>query len=301
MNFRRFLGILFAVVVVFGLTRSLFGWGFWAHKEINRAAIDALPETLRAFFRAHADSIIENSIRPDLRRNSVEREQYYHYIDIDRYGKYPFPELPHDITMAMEKFGAEGAVGADSVLKNGIVPWRIAELVDSLTDAMREERVEEAVFYAADLGHYVADIHMPLHTTENYDGQLTGHKGVHWRFETGITERYGKEYDLHADGAAYVENPLEYAFDAVLESYQFVDSVLYADGKAREGIPESELYTVVTRNGKKEYQYSVEYYDRFNGYLNGLAERRMRAAVRRVASLWYTAWVKAGEPNLPIE
>jgi len=32
--------------------------------------------------------------------------------------------------------------------------------------------------------------------------------------------------------------------------------------------------------------------------LNGMVERRMRQAILAVASLWYTAWVNAGQPVL---
>jgi hypothetical protein len=32
--------------------------------------------------------------------------------------------------------------------------------------------------------------------------------------------------------------------------------------------------------------------------LNGMVERRMRESIFATASLWYTAWVNAGQPNL---
>ena len=34
--------------------------------------------------------------------------------------------------------------------------------------------------------------------------------------------------------------------------------------------------------------------------LNGMVERRMRAAILMVASVWYTAWVDAGQPDLKL-
>jgi hypothetical protein len=34
--------------------------------------------------------------------------------------------------------------------------------------------------------------------------------------------------------------------------------------------------------------------------LNGMIERRLRAAIHAVSSAWYTAWVDAGEPDLSV-
>ncbi|MEE9225894.1 MAG: S1/P1 Nuclease [Bacteroidota bacterium] len=249
---------------------------------------------MQEFFSAHADSIVEWSILPDLRRDEDDQEQYYHYIDIDRYGKYPFSDLPRDLEEAQAKYGA------DSVRKNGIVPWRIVDLLGKLTEAMKAKNTNDIIHYAADLGHYVADVHVPLHTTENYDGQLSDQKGVHRRFETDLPERYGKDYSLAAQGPEYIVEPLAYVFELVLETYLFVDSVLYADGKVKEGIPEGELYQIVRRSGRNEYHYSSLYYERYHAILQGLPERRMRAAVYRLASFWYTAWVNAGKLKLPL-
>ena len=287
------LSAVVAIAIVLGVVRPLAGWGFWAHKEINRYATRALPIGMREFFSAYADSIAEKSVLADLRREEDDEEQYYHYMDIDRYGKYPFSELPRDLDAARTKFGA------DSVRKNGIVPWRIANVLGKLTEAMKARNTQDIILYAADLGHYVADVHMPLHTTENYDGQLSGQFGIHGRFESELPELYGRDYNLAVQEPDYIVEPLAYAFELVLESYLFVDSVLYADRKAKEGIREGELYQVVTRNGRNEYHYSPFYYERYSAFLRGLPERRMRAAVYRIASFWYTAWVNAGKPKLP--
>ncbi len=38
--------------------------------------------------------------------------------------------------------------------------------------------------------HYVQDAHQPLHASNNYDGQLTGQRGIHSRFERDLFERF---------------------------------------------------------------------------------------------------------------
>lgn len=73
--------------------------------------------------------------------------------------------------------------------------WRIRELMDrldgiakSLTSvgaakAARFGAQENWLVTAGAIGHYVGDLSQPLHVTENYDGQLSGQKGVHAWFE----------------------------------------------------------------------------------------------------------------------
>jgi len=153
---------------------------------------------------------------------------------------------------------------------------------------------------ASDIGHYVADAHVPLHATENYDGQLSGQVGVHARFESRLPEMFGKEYEFSHDSAKVVDNPTERAFEIILTSYALADTVLKADAMAKEDLKGQEIYTVERKNGKKVYQYSEAYYRKFNEHLHGLVERRMQDAISAVADFWFTAWVKAGRPTLPM-
>lgn len=271
---------------------SVLSWGFWAHKEINKEAISLLPDPLQGFFRQHADSIIQRSIEPDLRRYTDKEEGSTHYIDIDRYGTFPFPNLPRSYDAAVAKFG-KGLVDS-----NGTVPWRIVTFLNGLTKAFQERDSDAIIFYASNLGHYVADAHVPLHATENYDGQLSGQKGVHARWESGVPERYGSGFHLNPAPAEFIGDPLNTAFDAVLESYQDVDSVLILDREALKNTPEKDRYVQRTVRGRVVNEYSDEYYRRYYALLSGMIERRMTAAAHRVASYWYTAWVNAGKPEL---
>ncbi len=283
------MAVLFLLAIVYGTSA---GWGFWAHREINRRAIESLPLSLHDFFSANEDYIVEHSIDPDQRRFGDKEEEFYHYLDIDRYGRYPFSELPHDYTTAAKKYGQ------DSLKKNGLVPWRIEVITAKLTDAMKRANKGDILYYAADLGHYVADACVPLHATENYNGQLSGQTGIHSRFESRLPEMFGKDYQFFQPRVGYVENPLERAFQIILKSYTLADSVLKADLKAKADSGENEAFLVGRKNGKTEYRYSDKYYARFNGHLNGIVENRMRDAISAVADYWFTAWVKAGKPDL---
>ncbi len=278
--------ILFLVFLLIPLRPSL-PWGYRSHEEIHRRAIKTLPPDVRPFFEFHAQELIERSVEADKRRFADRTESFTHYINIDAYGVYPFNDLPRSYSGAVKKFGKT------TVDSNGTVPWRIAEFAKGLTDAVMRNDTAGIIFYAANLGHYVADAHVPLHATRNHDGQLTGQRGIHARWESRLPEKFMPSYDLEIRPARLIPDPLNRAFEIVLNSYQKVDSVLSADRRALESLPENERFIERKSKGKVVYEYRKEYYERFHGFLNGMVERRMEDAIQEVASYWLTAWSDA--------
>ena len=273
---------ILCVVVVFIFPSLLWGWGFFAHKWIHREAIKLLPLPPGGFYQSLADSIVEKSTDADTRRRRVKNEEFHHYIDIDHYGHYPFSEVPRDYQAAAQKFSA------DTLLRYGDAPWHIARLTDSLTAAMRQRRIKAVVQFSADLGHYVADLHMPLHTTENYDGQMTNNRGIHARFEWHMIERFQNQIHLEASGVDSIANPAAYAFEIVLNSYIWTDNLLRADTRSRDPL---RIY-------QAPESFDRAYYERLFALVGPVAEQQMSAAVKAVASYWYTAWLRAGRPRL---
>jgi hypothetical protein len=289
---RTLASFIFPFLLLIFTAQALFGWGFWAHREIHRYAIRSLPKEMRPFFDHLADTIIARSVEPDQRRFRDPNEAFHHYLDLDRYGAFPFANLPRSYEQAVEKFG-KGKVDS-----NGTVPWRIVEFLEKLTEAMKRGDRKGIIFYASNLGHYVADAHVPLHSTENYDGQLSDQKGIHARWESHLPEKFGKNFKLNVASVEYIADPLNYSFEVLLESYRRVDSVLTLDRQAREGIPPDQLLKTIERRNRTETQFSEKYYERYYDMLNGMIERRMNDSIKSVASLWYTAWVDAGRPDL---
>jgi hypothetical protein len=285
-----YLLLVFALILA---SQVAFGWGFWAHKVINGRAVELLPSPLKTFYAANIDYIVNHASDPDLRRELDKREGYRHYMDIDRYGSYPNFNIPHSYKDAVEKYGKS------TVEKNGTVPWVVGLDVDSLAAAMRAHDIPLVLHLSADLGHYVADMNVPLHATQNYDGQMTGNIGVHARWESQIPERFGDKYNFSGiDSAFYIEHPIEHAFEILKRSYSLLNRIFIADSIAKLGISPDSLYHVEVRDGRREYVYCDAYYNKFNAQLNGMVESQMRIAIREVASYWYTAWVNAGKPNL---
>lgn len=287
------LALLLSVLVQ---ANESIGWGFWAHKQIHRRAVQAMPEPAADFFKEYSTFLIEHAIDADDRRRIDPTEAEQHFIDIDRYGSYPFPELPRRFEEAVKKYTL------DTVRANGVLPWRIVAFSDSLTRAFKAKNLDRILYFAVNVGHYVADAHVPLHTTENYDGQLTGQKGLHARWESEIPERYMRHYEAKnesAPRAKYIADKTEESFKWVLESYLMVDSVLKCDLKAKEGLKPEEIRTMVTdKNGREREIYTPLYYERFKEALGDMVERRFEQTIERVASVWYSAWVDAGKPDL---
>jgi len=304
---RKFIFTLIALFLIFQFKiENANSWGFEAHKKITELAIDIILNlqsvkgveqqkfnSLKKFLEANKATIIERCIEPDMVRNELKDEQFNHFIDIDRYGSYPFEELPRDKRKAIEKFGFE------NVQKNGLLPWRIAEVMDSLGEAISNQSNEKMLRYFSWIAHYVEDAHQPLHVTENYDGQLTNQPGIHSRFETELVKHMISKNGLNFNTKRLaselvnfepISDKVKFAFDIVLESYKYIEPILEADRFAKDKIPVEKLYRVEKRNGRTRYIYSDDYYSIMNERLGSLVLSRMEKSAVRLAYIWLNVW-----------
>lgn len=201
-------------------------------------------------------------------------------------------ELPRTWEEAIAKYGQ------DTLMEHGILPWTIVLWTKKLEEAFRQRNIHQILQYAADLGHYVADAHVPLHTTANYNGQLTGQHGIHALWESRLPELFGSGYDLTPQPAVYIHSPLDTAWKIILESHNRVDSVLTLERLATQICGEKYKFTFTQRGMGTVRSYSYRFCQIYDSLLNGMVARRMKKAIHRVGSYWYTAWVNAGKPNL---
>lgn len=270
-------------------------WGFFGHKRINRVAIFCLPPSMFGFFKENIEFLTEHATDPDKRRYAVEGEAQRHYIDIDHYalgGKNAFEEVPKKWNDAVAKFSE------DTLQAYGIVPWHILVMKYRLQKAFETKNVDLILKYASEIGHYIGDAHVPLHTTENYNGQLTGQRGIHGLWESRIVEMDAEAYDYFVGKGKYIPNMLDFAWNAVYTSHMAVDSVLRFERELTAAFPSDKKYSYETRGQAVIQVYSEAFCTEYQLRLNGMIERRMRDAIIAVGSVWYTAWVDAGQPNL---
>ncbi|RYY14365.1 MAG: S1/P1 Nuclease [Chitinophagaceae bacterium] len=268
-------------------------WGFFGHRHINYHAIFLLPPEMLIFYKQHADFLTEHAVDPDKRRYAVSAEAPRHYIDLDRYGKAPYADLPRKWNEAVERYSE------DSLNVHGIGPWWIQVIMARLTNSFRARETSKILRLSAELGHYLADLHVPLHASSNHNGQHSGQHGIHGFWESRIPELLAaKQWDFFIGHAGYINDPLAYIWDRVIESGAAADTVLRAEKLLSSGFPPDQKFAYEDRNGVIIRQYSAGYSRAYNGMLNNMIERRMRLSIYAVASFWYTAWANAGQPSL---
>ncbi len=271
-----------------------FSWGFYAHKHINKHAVYSLPESsLLKFFKTNSDFITASAVKPDQRRYIIKEEACRHYIDLDVYkNDTALKPLPKYFSQAEE------VIPADTLDRHGILPWHIFKTYNMLVKAMKDKEAEKILRIASDLGHYVGDAHVPLHTTHNYNGQLTNQTGIHGLWETRLPELLSSNYDLLAGKAAYIEDVQALAWKTVYNSHAAVDSVLKYEAQLSASISEEHKYAFEERNGITVRTYSTSFSRQYSDLLNGQVERQMQKAIKALADIWYTAWIDAGQPDL---
>ncbi len=270
-------------------------WGFYGHKRINRMAVFTLPPQMFGFYKEHIEYVTENAVNPDKRRYAVEGEAPRHYIDLDHYykpGEDPAGAMPKKWDDAVAKYSE------DTLQAYGIVPWYIVTMKYRLQKAFEIGDVDQILRYSADIGHYVGDAHVPLHTTENYNGQMTNQKGIHGLWESRLVEINADDYDYFVGKAKYIAKPLDFAWEAVMESHAALDSVLRIERELTQEFDSDKKYSYEQRGRVTTKVYSYEFSQAYHGRMNGMVERRMKQAIISVGSIWYTAWVDAGQPDL---
>jgi len=281
-----------SLLIIF-LHLECFCWGFYSHKKINNYAVFLLPPQMLVLYKPHIDFITDHAVDPDMRRYAIAGEGARHYIDIDTYGKYPFTALPRKWNDAVNKFSE------DSLQLHGIVPWWVQIMLHRLTDAFKEKNQAKILRLSAEIGHYIADAHVPLHANSNHNGQKTSQQGIHGFWESRIPELLAdKEWDFFIGKADYIKDPGNFVWQRVLESAAAADTVLTFEKELSEQFPADQKFSFEARNGVVTRQYSSAFTNAYDAKLKGMVERRMRMAIYSVASFWYTAWVNAGEPDL---
>lgn len=278
-------------ILLFSIVILCASWGFFAHKRINQLAIFTLPEGMVGFYKNNHKYITEHAIDPDKRRYADTAEAPRHYLDVENYEAH-IDSIPEKWNDAVNKYGAK------KIASDGMVPWQIQRTYNNLVRAFKERDSLKILRYSADLGHYVADAHVPLHTTNNHNGQLTNQTGIHGFWESRIPELFAKDYNLLVGKASYIENPLKEAWKIVKNAHTMVDTVLTFEAKLNASFPADQKYDFSMRGKNVMKQYSVAYTKAYQDMMKGMVERQMRSSIIKVGSFWFSAWVDAGQPDL---
>ena len=274
---RRFIVGLALPVILLLATPSSFGWGENGERMIVDKAVDTLPDEIRPFFQANRQFLIQHVTDPVESEAKNPAEQRNSFIQLDRYGQFPFAALPRSYTAAVTKFGKR------TLESRGLLPWQVGLYSQKLTDALRARNWDDVKLSAAILAHYVAAGHDPFKSTMNNDGALSNQPGVDERFGSGLVDRYQRFFFLKPNEASFIRDPTDHAFDMSLNAHSWLENILLADRRAHEGL-----------SGYKD-----DYYDRFYAQAGAVLIRQLSDASTDLGSYWMTAWINAGRPQLP--
>lgn len=192
----------------------------------------------------------------------------------------------------------EGVVYVEDVFSgHGIIPYHLQAMQARLTNAFRERNLEAILRISAEIGHYIGDACVPLHTTSNYNGQKTGQQGIHAFWESRIPELFAiEEFDMVVGTATYIEDPAAYYWDLVLDSHKEVEEVLNLERELSKNYPVDKQYCFEDRLNQLVKTQCTDYARAYHLAMNKMVEDRFRVAVKALGNAWYTAWIDSGQP-----
>jgi len=265
----------FSTILIVGLSLVLISWGGAGHRIISEKSSLSFNQDMSQF-STWVTYLADHASDADNRKSSDPTESPKHYIDIDNYSEF--------IATATIPQNIEAAISAHSysfVYGNGILPWATIASFDSLRNCLQRHDWAKAKLFAADLGHYVADGHMPLHITANYDGYNTGNNGIHSRYESTMINTYGSQILYTGESIGVISDVNQYVFNYLYANYKFVDSILIADNYAKTfGTTSSTAYKEALWNKTK-----------------GFTTKLFKNGSHALTELIYAAWVQAGSPS----
>jgi hypothetical protein len=272
------LWIAFPLLLISSLL--LISWGGTGHYHIGSNAALSFNQEMQQFNDWMA-YIASHSSDADYRKSDDPNEGVRHYIDIDNY-----PEFLRDGAILQSLDALIAYHDRNFVYSNGVLPWATLNSYDSLVSCMRRADWEKAKYFAADLSHYVADGHMPLHLTKNYDGQYTGNRGIHSRFESVMINEHIDEITFAGKQIAPISNVSDYVFDYIYANYAYLELILDADDYAK---------TFST-----DYKSSA-YKDALWEKSETIASELLNNAAAALAELMYNAWLEANRSSINTE
>lgn len=286
---KKFFVTVFIVIGVLGLS----GWGFMVHRTVNQLAIYQLPKQMQSFFYLNKAYLVDNAPRPDQRRATDSTEGNKHFLDFEYYGDSTYYTFPRNWSDAVSKYGA------DTLYKYGTLPFTVVATLDKLTRAFKNKQRDSILYYAADLGHYIGDANVPLHTSINYDGQLTNQRGIHDLWETTVPEVVFPSYKIQSKHTAkYITDPVTRVWEIMHATHQLLPDMLEKEKEVSKQFTDSTKYRWEVRWGKNRRFYSQSFAKAYSAALKNSINQQLILSSEHLADFWYTAWINAGSPDL---
>jgi hypothetical protein len=275
-------------------------WGEKPFKNVPQNYVDAVTkfgdfyrvenqDTIELYFDRSEESkefqFRKNFVRNNWLRQRYEDEQVYSCDSLQKY-------------FNIDKNQCASFRFEDVFSTYGIIPYELGVQQYRLTEAFQARDIDRIIRIATDMGHYIADAHVPLHTTENYNGQMTGQEGIHAFWESRLPELYAEtQYDFLVGQADYIDDKTAFFWGIVKDSHGHLQKVLDVEMALRSEYSEDRQYCYEERLGNTVRLECEGYAEEYHRRLDGMVENRMRSSIKAIADCWYTAWVDAGQPE----
>lgn len=214
--------ILCSFVLVYSV--SALAWGRRGHALICETAAYLVaaekdPNLPSPFFKIHSYDLGYYCNVPDFiwkRPATYGKERPNHFMNLEAFERELGPNktfFGHPAFLLSRKDFDEKYTKLPD--KNGRAWWRVQELYKTLLDLSRKLQAKKLtkkekhrlqarwLLVGGVIGHYVADLAMPLHVSENYDGESTNQKGMHHFFEERMVDHLFLQPNFSLQGVVY--------------------------------------------------------------------------------------------------
>ncbi len=245
---------------------------------------------------SNGDTLFDESIVSNL----LTDRTIIDFIMEDRYSNEI--ELPKDLinlSVIKENKDINKVLFNNQLAAYGTLPFFLEEFYKRLVYAFESRKTHSILKISADIGHYISDAHVPLHTTVNYNGQLTDQLGIHAFWESRLPELFAeRDYDFLVGQAQYVDDIQSYIWTVIIGSHAHLPKVLQEEAELRKKFRSELQFCFDERSDVTQRLQCPEYSKAYHESLNGMVEERMRESISAIGNFWYSAWIDAGQPDL---
>jgi hypothetical protein len=274
-------------------------------EKYGSAPYDSLPQKYTdAIFKYHTLYLVQQSDTIHFKKDGLEMPGYKQIFKKHIAPKLPDGEweMPRDSLFQLLAEGKEKTgefIFDDQLNGHGILPWHLMRMQKRLTEAFIKMDKPRILQLSAEIGHYIGDAHVPLHTTQNYNGQLTDQIGIHALWESHIPEYFAEStYQLWTGKALYWADPATVFWEICKESQRMVADVLLLEKQVRDTFPSDKQWCYVIQGKGTIKKPCIDFSKAYQQAMDGMVEKQMKKTIQAISSSWYTAWVDAGQPNL---
>jgi hypothetical protein len=186
----------FSVFLILFSSHLVYAWGSKGHQIVAYVGANLTTDGA-PFWQSNLEPLRKLTTVPDRIWKvpaTKAQEENTHWFQVDAY--YEPQDYNQIIRFPSSYSDAVTKYGQKMIDINGVAPWRIRQLYQLAFYSFLKKDMKQALEYVGVMTHYIGDLAQPLHVTENYDGQLTGNRGIHSYFETTVIK---DEMKIRAD------------------------------------------------------------------------------------------------------